>query len=127
MKKIYCIVLLAISLTSFAENATNYSFVNSDKTIKVEFNLTPKKTPYYKVFFKNKLVINTSELGIVREDANFYDNLKIVKVSEAKSVQDDYNMFQGKRKNINYTANQYMVSLQNSSWRSYGNYFSAFT
>jgi hypothetical protein len=115
MKKIYCVVLLAISLASFAENAANYLFVNSDKTIKVVFNLTAKKTPSYKVFFKNKLVINTSELGIVREDANFYDNMKIVKVSEAKAVQSSYNMFQGKRKNINYTAKQYTVSLQNSA------------
>lgn len=115
MKKIYCVVLLAISLASFAENAANYLFVNSDKTIKVVFNLTPKKTPSYKVFFKNKLVINTSELGIVREDADFYDNMKIVKVSEAKAVQSSYNMFQGKRKNINYTAKQYTVSLQNSA------------
>ena len=115
MKKIYCFLVLAISLASFAENATDYSFVNSDKTIKVEFNLTPKKTPYYKVFFKNKLVINTSELGIVREDGNFYTDMKIVKVSEAKAVQSSYNMLQGKRKNISYTAKQYTVSLQNST------------
>ncbi|MDR6845240.1 glycoside hydrolase family 97 catalytic domain-containing protein [Flavobacterium granuli] len=115
MKKICSIILLAFSVFSFAENPADYSFFNSDKTIKVEFNLTPKKTPYYKVFFKNKLVINTSELGIVREDGNFYNNMKIVKVSEAKAVQSSYNMLQGKRKKINYAANQYTVSLQNST------------
>jgi hypothetical protein len=115
MKKICTILLLALSLTSFAEIPANYSFVNADKTIKVEFNLSPKKTPFYKVFFKNKLVINTSDLGIVREDANFYSDMKILKVSDAKSVKNDYNMLQGKRKNINYTANQYTVSLQNST------------
>lgn len=114
MKKIYYIVLLSISLTSFAENVVNYSFVNSDKTIKVEFNLTPKKTACYKVFFNNKLVINTSELGIVREDGNFYTDMKIVKVSEAKVIQSSYSMLQGKRKNNNYVANQYTVNLQNS-------------
>ncbi|MBW4361100.1 glycoside hydrolase family 97 protein [Flavobacterium taihuense] len=115
MNKICSILLLVFSLYSFAENPVNYSFVNADKTIKVEFNLTSKKTPSYKVFFKNKLVINTSELGIVREDANFYTDMKIVKVSEAKAVQDDYNMLQGKRKNIHYAANQYIVRLQNKT------------
>lgn len=99
---------------SFAEDPANYSFVNADKTIKVEFNLSTKKTPCYKVFFKNKLVLNTSELGIVREDANFYTDLNIVKVSEAKAVNSDYLMLHGKRKNISYTANQYTVNLQNS-------------
>lgn len=115
MKKIYSILLLAFSLISFANEPANYSFVNIDKTIKVEFNLTQKKTPYYKVFFKNKLVINTSELGIVREDANFYTDMKIVKVSEAKAVNSNYSMLQGKRKNITYKANQYTVSLQNNT------------
>ena len=115
MKKIYCIVMLAISLMSFAEKPANYSFVNGDKTIRVEFNLSPKKTPFYKVFFKNKLVINDSELGIVREDANFYTNMKIVNVSEAKAITSNYSMLQGKRKNISYAANQYIVSLQNSA------------
>jgi hypothetical protein len=71
--------------------------------------------PSYKVFFKDKLVINTSELGIVREDANFYKNMKIIKVSEVKTVNSNYSMLQGKRKNIIYSANQYTVSLQNST------------
>jgi hypothetical protein len=115
MKKIYSILLLVFSLFSFAETPANYSFINADKTIKVEFNLTLKKTPSYKVFYKNKLVINTSELGIVREDANFYTNMKIVNVSEVKTVASNYSMLQGKRKNIHYAANEYIVSLQNST------------
>jgi hypothetical protein len=115
MKKIYSILLLVFSLFSFAETPANYSFFNADKTIKVEFNLTSKKTPSYKVFFKDKLVINTSELGIVREDANFYSDMQIVNVSEAKTVTSNYSMLQGKRKNIHYAANEYTVSLQNST------------
>lgn len=59
------------------------------------------------------MVIKTSELGILREDANFYTDLKIVKVSEAKSIQFNYSMFQGKRKNISYATNQYTVHLEN--------------
>lgn len=114
MKKVFFVALLAISLTSFVEKKTDYFFVNSDKTIKIEFNLTQNKTPYYKVFFKDKLVINTSDLGIIREDANFYNDLKIVTVSKPKLINSTYSMFQGKRKNISYSANQYTVHLRNS-------------
>ena len=74
MKKIVLLAFLALSLSSFVGKPTRYFFVNSDKTIKIEFSLNPKKTPSYKVFFKDKLVVNTSALGIVREDANFYSD-----------------------------------------------------
>jgi len=114
MKKILLLSLLGIVLTSFVEKKTDNLFVNADKTIKIEFDLNQNKTPVYKVFYKDKLVINTSELGIIREDANFYTDLKIIKVSEAKSIKSTYSMLQGKRKNISYSANQYTVHLQNS-------------
>lgn len=115
MKKIVLLALLAVSLTSFAGKPTAYYFVNSDKTIKMEFNLTSSKTPSYKVFFKDKLVINTSDLGIIREDANFYTGLKIVNVSSSTPIKSTYSMLQGKRKQISYAANQYTVRLQNST------------
>lgn len=115
MKKIVLLALLAVSLTSFAGKPTAYYFVNSDKTIKMEFNLTSNKTPSYKVFFKEKLVINTSNLGIIREDANFYTGLRIVNVSSSKPIKSTYSMLQGKRKQISYAANQYTVRLLNGT------------
>lgn len=118
MKKIFSCLFLAASFLSFAEKSIDYTFVNSDKTISVAFNLDAKKIPYYKVFYKNKQVINTSQLGIIREDANFYTNMKIIKVSKALPLKSSYSMLQGKRKNIDYTANQYTVSLQNGTGES---------
>jgi hypothetical protein len=114
MKKIFLIALLGLSLSSFAEKPA-YIFANPEKTVTVEFDLNQKNTPIYKVFYKDKLVINTSNLGIIREDANFYTDLKIIKVSEAKAVKSNYFILQGKRKNISYSANQYTVHLQNSN------------
>lgn len=113
MKKIFLIALLGLSLSSFAKKPA-YIFANPEKTLTVEFDLNQKNTPIYKVFYKDKLVINNSDLGIIREDANFYTDLKIIKVSEAKAVKSNYSMLQGKRKNISYSANQYTVHLQNS-------------
>lgn len=118
MKKILLLTLLTMSLTSFAGKSASFFFVNADKAVKIEFNLTQRKTPYYKVFFKEKLVINTSDLGIIREDANFYTDLKIVKVSKLKPIKATYSMLQGKKKQITYVANQYTVSLQNNKGES---------
>ena len=113
MKRIIFVALLALTLTSFVRKKADYFFVNADESIKVEFNLNQNNTPYYKVFFKEKLVINTSDLGIIREDANFYTDLVLVKVSKAEKISNAYSMLQGKRKNIRYTANQYTVQLKN--------------
>ncbi|MBA4277176.1 glycoside hydrolase family 97 protein [Flavobacterium sp.] len=113
MKKIFLIALLGLCLSSFAKKEA-YLFANSDKTVTVAFDLNEKNTPVYKVFYKTKLVINTSELGIIREDANLYNDLKIIKISENKAIKASYSMLQGKRKNITYSANQYTVHLQNS-------------
>ncbi|MFI0490889.1 glycoside hydrolase family 97 catalytic domain-containing protein [Flavobacterium sp.] len=114
MRKIVVLVVLSLLLSSFVEKKNDYLFVNANKSIKIEFSLNQNNTPIYKVFYKDKLVMNDSELGIIREDADFYTNLKIIQVSEPKPVKSTYSMFQGKRKNISYSANQYTVHLQNS-------------
>lgn len=88
-------------------------FESPDKSIQLEFNLGTNKTPFYKASYNNKSVIDSSQLGIIREDANFYKDLKIIGISKPKLVSDSYTMLQGKRKEISYTANQYTVELQN--------------
>jgi len=115
MKKIFSLLLMVLLLTSFVEKKTSYIFENAAKTIKIEFDLNQQKIPVYKVFYNDKLVINTSELGIVREDTNLYSDLKIIKVSKAKSVKTTYSMLQGKRKNISYSATQYTIHLTNNN------------
>ena len=54
--------LLLISCSLKKENAV---FVNPAKSLKVEFNLTANKTPFYKVYYENKVVIDSSHLGII--------------------------------------------------------------
>ncbi|MCV9929574.1 glycoside hydrolase family 97 protein [Flavobacterium sp. LS1R49] len=113
MKKLILLLFFGTILNSFAQNKSDSFFVNPDKTLKVEFNLDKNKTPTYKILYKNKVVINTSQLGIIREDANLYNNLKVLKISHPKTITESYAMLQGKRKDISYTANEYTVSLQN--------------
>ncbi len=114
MKQLFFMLLWSISLVSIAKNKDSYSFINADKTIRVNFNLTPNKNPVYKVFYRDKVVINTSSLGIIREDTDFSSGLKIINISKPSLIKSDYTMLQGKRKNIIYSANQYTVHLQNN-------------
>ncbi len=113
MKNIFLLFLWSISSVSIAKNKESYTFINSEKTIRVNFNLNQNKTPEYNVFYRDKLVINNSSLGIIREDADFYLGLEIIDVSKPKLIKSNYTMLQGKRKNIDYSANQYTIHLQN--------------
>jgi len=114
MKKLLLLIFFGIFLNSFAQKKPNSFFTNSEKTIKVGFEMNAKNIPTYTILYHDKVILNTSELGILREDGNFYSDLKLIKISNAKKVTDHYSMLQGKRKDISYAANQYIVSLQNS-------------
>ncbi len=113
MKNIFLLFLCGITSVLIGKNRESYSFINSERTICVNFYLTTNNSPEYKVFYGDKLVINSSSLGIIREDANFYSGLEIINISKPKIIKSDYTMLQGKRKNMNYSANQYVVHLQN--------------
>lgn len=111
-------IMLLVALMAFqfiSCNKENNLLVNPNETIKVSFNLDSSKKPYYNVLFNNKTVLDTSSLGIIREDDSFYKDLKLLDISGPTVIEDSYSMLQGKRKNIIYKANQYTVHLQNKS------------
>lgn len=113
MKNKIILFLSSFILLSCTIKKDAYTFENPSKTIKVEFNLNSTKNPFYKLFFNNTIVLDSCELGIIREDATFYNNLKIVNISEPKLIENSYQMYQGKQKEITYLANQYIIHLQN--------------
>lgn len=113
MKKILFASLIGLLLYSCAEKQQSKVFTNPSKSISLEFGLTKEKTPFYIVSNNNKVVIDTSSLGILREDADLYSNLEIINITKPQLIIDNYNMLQGKQKEITYEANQYIVNLKN--------------
>ncbi|ULC58033.1 glycoside hydrolase family 97 protein [Flaviramulus sp. BrNp1-15] len=113
--KTYTLLLLLIITMSCSKKQDDTFFENSDKTIKVNFELNSNNSPTYKVFYKNKTIIDSSLLGIIREDSNFYSNLEIIEITGPNPIKDDYTLFHGKRKNNSYRANQYVVHMQNET------------
>ncbi|WP_157207746.1 glycoside hydrolase family 97 protein [Mariniflexile maritimum] len=115
MKTKISILISVVLLISCGIKKEDLIFENQDKSIKMVFDFDVNKTPFYKVLYNDEIVLDSSRLGIIREDANFYDNLKIISASESKKISENYTMLQGKRKNITYSANQYTVHLQNDT------------
>ena len=114
MKNIFILFFFSHFLISCSAQKAISILENPTKTIRLEFKLSIDNTPTYKIFHNNNIVINSSNLGVLRKDANFFNNLKLVKVSKPKLVTDSYSMLQGKQKNIKYSANEYTVKFQNS-------------
>lgn len=71
--------------------------------------------PYYTISLRGEQMLEPSQLGLVRNDADFSKGLALVSRSETVPVEDHYTMKYGKRRKRNYRANQQTYHLQNSS------------
>lgn len=90
--------------------------VNSpDKNIVVRVQLGSEGTAFYKVDYRNQQVLKNSRLGLIREDEDFSKNLKLISSSSLQTVKDQYELFAGKRRINNYTANRMIIHLQNAN------------
>ncbi|OMP30183.1 glycoside hydrolase family 97 protein [Mangrovimonas sp. DI 80] len=114
MKKL-TLLLIAIISVSCSKKETQKLLSNPSNNISVEVGLNAHKQPYYLVYDKTELVIDSSSLGLVREDANFFNNMTLKGISEATKVSDKYSMLHGKQKHMSYEANQYTVDLENEN------------
>ncbi|MFL1013419.1 glycoside hydrolase family 97 protein [Flavisericum labens] len=113
MKSIFTLFATCFVLLSCNSNKTSFILKNPDSSLAVNIEVTPNKTIIYQVLKDNQIVIDSSQLGILRADSNFYNDLNIINVSDAEFVTDSYTMLQGKKKNITYQANQYIVQTEN--------------
>jgi hypothetical protein len=83
----------------------------------VDFQLDPAGSPRYTVQFDGKAVLESSRLGVVRDDADFSKGLKLVSVSEPEPVQNRYEILTAKRRLNVYAANRRIFHLQTATGR----------
>lgn len=50
-------------------------------------------------------MLDSSQLGILREDGKNFNNMTILNIPTVKTIEDSYEMFQGKQKSISSSAN----------------------
>lgn len=122
MKFIYLSLYLFIS-SVFTINAQE--ILSPNKKIKVI--IASKKATddssygqvHFKILYKNKLeyieVMPNSPMGILREDQQFTDNLKLVNESKTKQISQKYEMICGKQKMCNNFGTEKVFKYVNSN------------
>jgi alpha-glucosidase len=112
IKMKYTVFLALFSVCFVFSNAQSYSISSPDKKIIVTCN---PADAVYNIRYKGEIVLADSKLGVVREDEDFSQNLKIIKVSAASTVKDSYSILTAKKKNISYTATRRVIETQTPS------------
>lgn len=69
----------------------------------------------YRVQQNEKTIIDSSRLGIIREDADFSTGLSITNISNAKRIEDSYTLKVHKKEKYKYTAIEKSVTVKNGT------------
>ena len=109
------LILLAITTFNNVFCMENYTIKSPDKKISVNFWLTSTGSPVYSISHSGSIILKQSKLGIVRNDDDFSNNLKLDSASNESVVSDNYKMLYGKRLNCSYTGNKRIFYLKNTN------------
>jgi hypothetical protein len=112
MRIIYSLLLLALATSVYAQE-TATTVTSPDKSILVNFGVDKNKHAWYAVQKNKQVVIDSSVIGLIRKDSDLFNNLSVSSISESRKTEDSYTMLQGKKKDIQYLANQKILHLQN--------------
>lgn len=88
-----------------------------DGNIALHYGVNDKGQVWYQLTQKDTTVLDSSILGVVFEDANLAENLKLVSESSPERITDDYETFNAKRQQNHYEANKLILKFQNPEGR----------
>ncbi|MEO6232571.1 MAG: glycoside hydrolase family 97 catalytic domain-containing protein [Ferruginibacter sp.] len=113
MKVVKYIMLISLFCTRLLFcNAQSYTISSPNKNIIVTCN--PQQA-VYTISYKGNPVLKDSKLGVIRDDEDFSNNLKVINVSPPKIVTDHYTTLNAKKKNIVYNATERTIETKRSS------------
>lgn len=118
MKKYLFFFLLLLWASSETASQKATQLFSSDRKLKVSVFLNTKGELFYDVYHKDSLVMKDSRLGVIRTDADFTSGLKMVSVSPVTAITETYTLQHGKKKKINYRAQQQKFSFLTVSAKS---------
>ena len=115
MKKLValCITILFVYSSSVAQSS-GVTISSPDKLIQVTCLLNGEGKPSYSVQYKNNVVLESSQLGLVRPDGDFSKGLVKIAATLPTVVKDNYRLVSGKRQNNVYTANRQVLHYKNA-------------
>jgi alpha-glucosidase len=115
MKKLValCITILLVYSSSFAQSS-GVTISSPDKLIQVTCLLDGEGKPSYSVQYKKSVVLEPSQLGLVRPDGDFSKGLVKIAATPPTVVKDNYRLVTGKRQNNVYSANRQVIHYKNA-------------
>ena len=109
-------VLLSTLLALLADECLAATTLSSpDQHLQLKVELSEQQQIVYSVTRDNQAVILSSALGLQLDVADFTQELRIVKVSPKKLVEDSYEMQVGKRRFNHYSAHEQILTVENIS------------
>ncbi|SCY49380.1 Glycosyl-hydrolase 97 C-terminal, oligomerisation [Flavobacterium caeni] len=105
------ILLLCFTVALGAEKTFNMQ--NANGHLRLQATLS-NGTLYFSLAHQKKVVIDRVALGLTREDSDFSQGLSVAHFSGPANHSESYSMPQGKRRQIDYAANEYVLSVQNA-------------
>ncbi|WP_318342947.1 glycoside hydrolase family 97 protein [Flagellimonas baculiformis] len=91
------------------------SMTNQEGTLRAELFLDKEGKPFYRLFHKDSMVLDTSYVGLVLKDVDLSKGLTLEKKEPVQQISESYTMFHGKQKDIGYDANQYVITFSSGS------------
>lgn len=112
MKFYSLLLLVCCGIFAPKANANDYHVYSPNKTIDVIVSMG-ESTISYQVKKSNSLLLESSKLGLIREDENFAENLSLFRVDPTTVVKDKYELLNIKRRFNTYLANKKIFHLKN--------------
>jgi alpha-glucosidase len=110
-------LLLLFMITYFNDALCmeSYTVKSPNAKISVSFWLTSTGEPVYTISHSDSIILKQSKLGIIRSDGDFFTDLNLDSVSSVRIVTDRYTLLHGKRLKCNYTGNNRIFYLKNTT------------
>ncbi|MEZ5426893.1 MAG: glycoside hydrolase family 97 catalytic domain-containing protein [Pyrinomonadaceae bacterium] len=88
------------------------SITSPDGRLVIDFYLDSGGEPRYMIRLDGKTVLTQSKLGLIRDDADFSKDLRLLSASKSETVRDRYEILTAKRRINAYLANRRVFNLQ---------------
>jgi alpha-glucosidase len=98
--------------TGASADSETLSVKSPNGTLTVDFCLDEAGVPHYWIERDGQTVLDRSRLGLVRNDADFSQGLKLVGESPVEPIEDRYEILTAKRRVNDYQANRKVFHLQ---------------
>lgn len=94
--------------------ASHVSVTSPDKQIRVEITLDKLAVPHYSITHQKSQVLHASQLGIALHDSDFTQGLTLRKTSKMQVVNERYEQWSGKQRQVTYTAHERTLTFTNA-------------